>query len=114
MYKKIKVMLEKIQELLDAGYSLQKITSETYHMRENGEDMIYFGWLNKNQGDKDCLVPMPIAKQKQYKHFFGITAGNVLPKYTIYIYQNRIEFLSKVKIHNTEEGGKKFNITNLF
>ena len=109
----IKIMLATIQGLLDEGFTLQQITSETFHMRENGDNMMYFGWLNKNQGENSCLVPNPIAKQKMYKHFFGITAGSVLPKYTVYVYQNKIEFLVKVKITNPEEGGKKFNITNL-
>jgi hypothetical protein len=80
--------------------SLQKLTNETYQLRENGEDFLYFGWLNKTKDSSACLAPNPIVSQPKYIAFFKIIANGskVLPKFTCYVYEQKLNFLQKEKI----------------
>jgi len=100
--EKIKAMIDQITAMLEAGKTLQQVTKATYEKREAGEDMIYFGIADKtNDPATNCIMPRPIAKQKEYYQFFNETAPgfNVLSRYTLYIYQDgHVEFVEKKKV----------------
>mgnify|MGYP003430814919 CR=1 FL=1 len=93
---KVQNIINKVSLLQKQGYSLQQISKRSYEMREAGEDMIYFGWGTKNE----YLVANPVTKQKEYKEFFSQVAegSKVFPKYSLYIYQDKIEFTENVKV----------------
>jgi hypothetical protein len=101
---KIICIVNKIYEMLKKGLSLQQITNITYSLREDGEDMIYFGWGTKsNNANIAYLVPCPIKSQKEYyKYFTEIGEGCIsFSKYTLRIYFNRIEYNINKKVNGS-------------
>lgn len=97
--ERVKIIVGKISNLLK-DHTLSEIPTLTYNLRESGEDMIYFAKGTWNEKTK-YLVPSPISKQKEYKKFFDepMKGGISLPAYTVYIYEDRIEFLYKEKVN---------------
>lgn len=95
---RVKTILHKLAELLKTN-PLYRIPQLTYEMRQAGEDMIYFTKGTWNQHTK-YLVPQPIIRQKLYKELFErpVKGCISLPAYTIYIYEDKIEFIYKEKL----------------
>ena len=99
--EKISQIAIEIEKLLKEGKTLQEITKITYERREAGENMIYCGWLNKNQGSNSCLVANPTAKQKEFKEFFSEKADGTksITKYVFYVFQDGVQFQKRTKIN---------------
>ena len=91
--------LYEVQELMNNGMTLKQLNKWSYEQREAGRDIPYLSWGTKRNDPKEAyLVPAPIKKQADYVEYFNVThPGQHLPIYSLYIFQNEVQFYRKEK-----------------